>query len=77
MGCVRALALGIVTGAADADPSAVGTYASAGATLGTASLWVAPVRRSHSTKRALLPSIVVTTLTWRSRTGITEKWVRR
>src|SRR3954463_8947179 len=39
----RALGLGLITGAADDDPSAVGTYASAGAALGPAFLWAAPV----------------------------------
>src|SRR3982751_4797816 len=39
----RALGLGIITGAADDDPSAIGTYAAAGATLGPAFLWTAPV----------------------------------
>src|ERR1051326_2538605 len=38
----RSVGLGIVTGAADDDPSAVGTYASVGATLGMAFLWIAP-----------------------------------
>ena len=31
---IRALGLGFITGAADDDPSAIGTYASAGAKLG-------------------------------------------
>jgi NRAMP (natural resistance-associated macrophage protein)-like metal ion transporter len=39
----RALGLGLITGAADDDPSAIGTYASAGATLGYSFLWTAPV----------------------------------
>jgi Mn2+/Fe2+ NRAMP family transporter len=39
----RALGLGVVTGAADDDPSAIGTYASAGAQFGTSLLWMAPV----------------------------------
>jgi len=34
---------GVVTGAADDDPSAIGTYASAGARFGLAFLWIAPV----------------------------------
>jgi Mn2+/Fe2+ NRAMP family transporter len=38
----RSVGLGIITGAADDDPSAVGTYASVGATLGPAFLWLAP-----------------------------------
>lgn len=40
---IRTLGLGLITGAADDDPSAVGTYASAGAKFGPAFLWVAPV----------------------------------
>jgi NRAMP (natural resistance-associated macrophage protein)-like metal ion transporter len=39
----RTLGLGIITGAADDDPSAIGTYASAGAKLGPSFLWTAPV----------------------------------
>jgi Mn2+/Fe2+ NRAMP family transporter len=39
----RALGLGLITGAADDDPSAIGTYASAGAKFGPAFLWTAPV----------------------------------
>lgn len=35
--------MGLITGAADDDPSAIGTYASAGAKFGPAFLWVAPV----------------------------------
>jgi NRAMP (natural resistance-associated macrophage protein)-like metal ion transporter len=42
-GILRAAGLGLITGAADDDPSAVGTYASAGATLGPSFLWTAPV----------------------------------
>jgi Mn2+/Fe2+ NRAMP family transporter len=42
-GVVRALGLGLITGAADDDPSAIGTYASAGAAFGPAFLWTAPV----------------------------------
>ncbi|MBN6149429.1 Nramp family divalent metal transporter [Xanthomonas sp. AmX2] len=42
-GLLRTLASGIITGAADDDPSAIGTYASAGARFGFAFLWVAPV----------------------------------
>src|SRR3954462_1138740 len=42
-GALRALGLGMVTGACDDDPSAIGTYASAGATLGYGFLWTAPV----------------------------------
>jgi Mn2+/Fe2+ NRAMP family transporter len=40
---LRALGLGLITGAADDDCSAIGTYASAGATLGPSFLWTAPV----------------------------------
>jgi NRAMP (natural resistance-associated macrophage protein)-like metal ion transporter len=40
---VRSLGLGLITGAADDDPSAIGTYASAGAQFGTSFLWTAPV----------------------------------
>src|SRR5579871_6030173 len=39
----RAVGLGLITGAADDDPSAIGTYASAGAKFGPALLWMAPV----------------------------------
>jgi NRAMP (natural resistance-associated macrophage protein)-like metal ion transporter len=39
----KAIGLGIITGAADDDPSAIGTYASAGAQFGTQILWMAPV----------------------------------
>src|SRR5947209_18125108 len=42
-GLGKAIGLGIITGAADDDPSAIGTYASAGAQFGTAILWLAPV----------------------------------
>src|SRR3954454_14232820 len=38
----RSVGLGIITGAADDDPSAVATYASVGARLGPAFLWIAP-----------------------------------
>jgi Mn2+/Fe2+ NRAMP family transporter len=40
---LRTLGLGMITGAADDDPSAIGTYASAGAAMGPAFLWTAPV----------------------------------
>lgn len=39
---LRAAGLGLITGAADDDPSAIGTYASAGAAFGPAFLWTAP-----------------------------------
>src|SRR5919204_1552198 len=42
-GVFRAVGLGLITGAADDDPSAIGTYAAAGAKLGPAFLWTAPV----------------------------------
>jgi Mn2+/Fe2+ NRAMP family transporter len=42
-GLFRVLGQGIITGAADDDPSAIGTYASAGARFGLAFLWIAPL----------------------------------
>jgi len=42
-GLARTIGLGVITGAADDDPSAIGTYASAGAQFGTQILWMAPV----------------------------------
>jgi NRAMP (natural resistance-associated macrophage protein)-like metal ion transporter len=42
-GTLRALGLGVITGAADDDCSAIGTYAAAGAKLGYSFLWTAPV----------------------------------
>jgi Mn2+/Fe2+ NRAMP family transporter len=51
-GILRVLGTGIITGAADDDPSAIGTYASAGAKFGLAFLWIAPV---------LLPMMFVVT----------------
>lgn len=42
-GTFRSLGLGLITGAADDDPSAIGTYASAGASFGPSLLWTAPV----------------------------------
>ena len=41
-GVFRSLGLGLITGASDDDPSAIGTYAAAGATLGPSFLWTAP-----------------------------------
>jgi NRAMP (natural resistance-associated macrophage protein)-like metal ion transporter len=38
----RSIGLGLITGAADDDPSAIGTYASAGAKFGFAFLWTVP-----------------------------------
>ena len=40
---LRSLGLGLITGAADDDCSAIGTYAQAGAQLGYGILWTAPV----------------------------------
>jgi NRAMP (natural resistance-associated macrophage protein)-like metal ion transporter len=40
---LRTIGLGLITGAADDDCSAIGTYATAGAKLGPAFLWTAPV----------------------------------
>jgi Mn2+/Fe2+ NRAMP family transporter len=40
---LRSLGLGLITGAADDDPSAIGTYAAAGARMGPAALWIVPV----------------------------------
>lgn len=42
-GKFRSLGLGLITGAADDDPAAIGTYAAAGASFGTTLLWTAPV----------------------------------
>src|SRR4051812_25203027 len=42
-GLLQAIGSGVITGAADDDPSAIGTYASAGAKFGLAFLWIAPV----------------------------------
>jgi Mn2+/Fe2+ NRAMP family transporter len=42
-GLVRTIGLGLITGAADDDPVAIGTYASAGAKFGPSFLWTAPV----------------------------------
>lgn len=39
----RMVGSGVITGAADDDPSAIGTYASAGAKYGLSFLWIAPV----------------------------------
>ena len=41
-GLLKAIGTGVITGAADDDPSAIGTYASAGAKFGLGFLWVAP-----------------------------------
>jgi NRAMP (natural resistance-associated macrophage protein)-like metal ion transporter len=42
-GTFRTLGLGLITGASDDDPTAVGTYASAGAAFGPTILWVVPL----------------------------------
>ena len=42
-GIFRLFGKGVVTGAADDDPSAIGTYSSAGAAFGLKILWIAPV----------------------------------
>lgn len=42
-GILHIVGSGVVTGAADDDPSAIGTYASAGARFGLGILWIAPV----------------------------------
>ncbi len=42
-GLLRSLGLGLITGASDDDPSAIGTYAAAGAAIGPSFLWTAPV----------------------------------
>ena len=46
---LRSLGLGLITGAADDDCSAIGTYAQAGAQMGYGALWIAP---------AMLPMMV-------------------
>lgn len=42
-GIFRVIGSGVITGAADDDPSAIGTYSSAGAKFGLTFLWVAPL----------------------------------
>jgi NRAMP (natural resistance-associated macrophage protein)-like metal ion transporter len=42
-GILGVVGKGVVTGAADDDPSAIGTYSSAGAAFGLSILWIAPV----------------------------------
>ena len=42
-GILKLVGASVVTGAADDDPSAIGTYASAGAKYGLGFLWIAPV----------------------------------
>jgi Mn2+/Fe2+ NRAMP family transporter len=51
-GIFHVIGSGVITGAADDDPSAIGTYASAGAKFGLGFLWIAPV---------LLPMMYVVT----------------
>ncbi len=41
-GVLRSVGLGLITGASDDDPSAIGTYASTGARFGPSFLWTAP-----------------------------------
>ena len=40
---LKVLGPGLITGASDDDPSGIGTYATAGASLGYATLWTAPL----------------------------------
>jgi hypothetical protein len=42
-GILRSVRPELITGAADDDPSAIGTYASAGAAIGPSFLWTSPV----------------------------------
>jgi NRAMP (natural resistance-associated macrophage protein)-like metal ion transporter len=42
-GAFRSIGLGLITGASDDDPSAIGTFANAGARMGPSILWTAPV----------------------------------
>jgi len=42
-GRFRSVGLGLITGAADDDPAAIGTYAAVGASLGPSFLWTVPV----------------------------------
>jgi NRAMP (natural resistance-associated macrophage protein)-like metal ion transporter len=41
-GRFRSIGLGLITGASDDDPAAIGTYAAAGASFGTSLLWTVP-----------------------------------
>ncbi|HTM37491.1 MAG TPA: hypothetical protein VL156_12135, partial [Terriglobales bacterium] len=50
-GRFRSLGLGLITGASDDDPAAIGTYAAVGASLGPSFLWTIP---------ALLPMMYAT-----------------
>src|SRR3954465_3155288 len=42
-GRFRSIGLGLITGASDDDPAAIGTYAAVGAALGPSLLWAVPV----------------------------------
>ena len=42
-GRFRSIGMGLITGAADDDPAAIGTYAAVGASLGPSFLWTVPV----------------------------------
>ncbi len=42
-GRFRSVGLGLITGASDDDPAAIGTYAAVGASFGTSLLWTVPV----------------------------------
>ena len=50
-GRFRSLGLGLITGASDDDPAAIGTYAAVGASLGPSFLWTVP---------AILPMVYAT-----------------
>ena len=68
-GVLRSLGLGLITGAADDDCSAIGTYAQAGAQLGYKALWTAPIT---------LPMMVaVVYLTGQGLFCVLRKWVPR
>ena len=54
-GTFRSLGLGLITGAADDDPSAIGTYAAAGASFGPSFLWTAPVTFPHDVRGGVVP----------------------
>src|SRR5947209_16763419 len=41
-GRFRSIGLGLITGASDDDPAAIGTYAAVGASMGTSFLWTVP-----------------------------------
>src|SRR5947208_1671384 len=43
IGRFRSFGLGLITGASDDDPAAIGTYAEVGASLGPSFLWTVPV----------------------------------